>query len=998
MKIFSKLKKIVFLFVICLGIFLPLVFAGCEQIDSGAQQINVTLNQNYANTNATSKLIDKNTTIAELSFYYTANREGYTLKGWSDTKDGVLLPENMKISSSTTLYAVWEINTYILSYDLNGAEGEIPSQSASYNSTVTVYDGSTLIRENYVFDGWFQNKNGNGVKVQSSIVLTSNITLFAKWKGDNVDYAKFVYNFDTNTYSHGSEDTVTTEYGKQITLPLQTKLHYEFLGWNKTPVSLAPGVIDENFVCDYPAGQTVLVDWTSERALNIYEVWRVKTYTLSYLDASGNEQIITKVKYGTLGTDLLPVKFSIPDGYAKTGYTFKNWLSGTSTINAGALLPADQNYKLTAQFEAKNVEVTLIYHGNEDNVSVAGKQTFVFNSKYDAIIDLTSFDEKIDTNNFVFYGWFKNYEDQEPITSITLNNAKLGTGFSDALKVSIYSKVSNQTNKVSFFGETDEEAYKLININYDKSFSYKNLSEADKNAINLNAKIQKLGYTFVGFTDQYGNLYEIGDNFVIDNVIENIVLKATFNVNSYKVTYYLNDDDTILAGNYEANYDSIVNFVKRAEVESKIASRTAVFAGWSFTRGGAIAENNYKMPANEIKLYANWTIFNYDEVVEDTVTTIKITGIFAGVTTSVTTIEIPTTLNGYPVTAIAKNAFKDNKNINKVKIKIGLLEIGESAFENSSIEVLELFANLNAIGSYAFKNSSLITIANVGGYAGTSFAFAQLKDTVLGNEVFAGIARTSAIGAGDSSMDSWKEKFEALYDSNPDNNTIGTGLFKGSKINAINFSNTQITCLSESIFEDCQSLTSSIFYKNGVISNSHFTHFAKHAFKNTVLSGVTTSVTSNELLLPSTLLYLDEGVFEGIETIKEVRIWEEVVTIHASAFKNCSNLEIVGWGSPDFEGYESTIKISQIGASAFEGTAIKYVYIVSTVTEIGENAFANIATLEEIEFEDTHSIIFGKGAFAKCGQVNDTVGFVKLTTEPEGWKEEVYTGTNISDK
>ena len=59
----------------------------------------------------------------------------------------------------------------------------------------------------------------------------------------------------------------------------------------------------------------------------------------------------------------------------------------------------------------------------------------------------------------------------------------------------------------------------------------------------------------------------------------------------------------------------------------------------------------------------------------------------------------------YAVTSIAKNAFKNNKKLTKVKIGRNVKSIGESAFSGcKKLSKVELDVNLTKIGKNAFRN------------------------------------------------------------------------------------------------------------------------------------------------------------------------------------------------------------------------------------------------------------------------------------------------------
>ena len=90
-------------------------------------------------------------------------RKGYTFKGWTTKKDDA---STLVLSSSVTsytptdaiwLYGLWEINTYDITYSLNGGsvEGWTPTPfTATYGESYMLVPSTTPTRSGYTFTGW----------------------------------------------------------------------------------------------------------------------------------------------------------------------------------------------------------------------------------------------------------------------------------------------------------------------------------------------------------------------------------------------------------------------------------------------------------------------------------------------------------------------------------------------------------------------------------------------------------------------------------------------------------------------------------------------------------------------------------------------------------------------------------------------------------------------------------------------------------------------------
>ena len=107
---------------------------------------------------------------------------GYSLVGWSDSKTG-LASTVYKAKSDVTLYAIWKMTAYNISFNGNlGSWGSVPDslQYLPSNGTpVVLPDPKKLAKPGYVFSGWSESKNGN--ILYSPYTPTKDVTLYAIW-------------------------------------------------------------------------------------------------------------------------------------------------------------------------------------------------------------------------------------------------------------------------------------------------------------------------------------------------------------------------------------------------------------------------------------------------------------------------------------------------------------------------------------------------------------------------------------------------------------------------------------------------------------------------------------------------------------------------------------------------------------------------------------------------------------------------------------------------
>lgn len=111
-------------------------------------------------------------------------RQNYDFLGWSTSSTGSTANYQpggqYTTNANITLYAVWKLKTYTITFNPNGGTVSPSTKEVSYGSAY----GSlpTPTRPGYTFDGWFTTAEG-GTKVTASTVLTesSDKTVYAHW-------------------------------------------------------------------------------------------------------------------------------------------------------------------------------------------------------------------------------------------------------------------------------------------------------------------------------------------------------------------------------------------------------------------------------------------------------------------------------------------------------------------------------------------------------------------------------------------------------------------------------------------------------------------------------------------------------------------------------------------------------------------------------------------------------------------------------------------------
>lgn len=116
------------------------------------------------------------------------SRTGYTFLGWSTSPSATTATytngQSVSNLSSTngatiTLYAVWKVNSYTLTFNPNGGTVSETSRKVAQGSPLGKLPVPT--RPGYIFNGWFAYSYGGTQYTESSIMGSSDLTIYALW-------------------------------------------------------------------------------------------------------------------------------------------------------------------------------------------------------------------------------------------------------------------------------------------------------------------------------------------------------------------------------------------------------------------------------------------------------------------------------------------------------------------------------------------------------------------------------------------------------------------------------------------------------------------------------------------------------------------------------------------------------------------------------------------------------------------------------------------------
>lgn len=293
-------------------------------------------------------------------------KSGYTFTGWSGT--GLTGEDNLTVTIPTgstgdrSYTAHWSLNTYSITYDLNG--GTATGNPDSYTVESEAITLNAPEKTGYTFTGW------SGADLTGEDNLT--VTIPAGSTGDRSYTAHWSLNTYSITYDlnggtvSGNPDFYTVE-SAAITLNQPTRIGYTFTGWNGTNLTG-----EDNLTVTIPTGSIGNRSYTAHWSLNTYSI----TYDLDGGTAFGNPDSYT--------VESAAITLNEP---TKAGYVFTGW-SGTDLVgedNLTVTIPAgsigDRRYTAHWEFDP-TIIAALNPTPNVDFLDVSRTDWFYYDVRY----------------------------------------------------------------------------------------------------------------------------------------------------------------------------------------------------------------------------------------------------------------------------------------------------------------------------------------------------------------------------------------------------------------------------------------------------------------------------------------------------------------------------------------------------------------------------------------------------------------------------------------
>ena len=568
-------------------------------------------------------------------------KAGYEFLGWyvDEQLDEEFLFGTMP-SKDITVYAGWRVIVYSIEYITD--EVPLPEDAAF---TYTIEDEvilPVLGKEGHTFVGWFIDEDCTGDpigKIEKGMM------------GDKRFYAKFdinTYTIKFETFGGDKINDIVQEYGSEVTAPSDpVRTGYTFIGWYRN----SDGT-DEFVFGTMPAEN-----------VTVYAKWQAIVYNINYHNVEDAE-------------NTNPGTYTIEDAFilrapVKNGYNFDFWY-----------LNGDIESKITEIAKGTTGDLELyaswIKADNGYSIVTAPNYAFISDTELKTVIgnDVTEFDFRGTFTVSPNASWRvfaeENCSQPSELTLRTATDLQEGDNFYYVLvenQITYQSEVYtlNVHRKwqydVKFYGK-DGSVIETMQLIEGESITDEMIPAA--------SDLTGVGYRLLGwyFDNAFEEEYAVGTDILKNQ--KNIDLYSEYEPIIYYITYHLDGGE-----NAESN---VAEYTVESEplLLADPSKTDFSFDGWWLS--DAYEEKITEIQPTDLRdynLYAKWVPYLIEKDEEGNVTITSYTGTDAYA-------DIPSVINGCPVTAIGENAFSGNTAVVSVTIPDSVTSIGVSAFEGCS--------------------------------------------------------------------------------------------------------------------------------------------------------------------------------------------------------------------------------------------------------------------------------------------------------------------------
>lgn len=666
---------------------------------------------------------------------------GHKFIGWSLSKDGKSIYDfNTPVTSELTLYPVWKIESYKVTFICSEDVVDPPSEiTLDYGSTIPPQN---VTKTGYVLKGWSTKEDGS-VPYDLSTSVTGDVTLYPIWGKT----CTITYICDEDVV--GTPKDITVDINTVVEAPEEpSKTGYSFKGWKTS--------LDSK---DFFSFGAISSDVT------LYPIFEGKEMTVNFIyedkEPINSKTLKTgdKVSLSDLTFKLFEKEYALDDRI----YTLKLVDAGTGTqYSLDEPLPySETGFTFVCHITSKllTVDESGVVAGADALVDIKGPYTLIIPRYLNGVKAST-----IKETGFIYSGWGKYYQFDKLILPNTLTSIGVNafTSCGNLAEVEIPSSVEfinygSFADCISLSTINIPEGVKTIG---DRAFA--NCSALSE--INLPSSLTEIGMEafsncgFVSFTlpKQFtvvpagmlylctklttvifeGDITTIGaqafascdalTSFTIPDTVTTVGDGAFSNCKNLEtITLPSNEIFTELSKSLFKGCDKLTDITIPASVTEigeyafysceslhniTIPEKVTTIGAHAFQGCNSLSSITINGAVKTIQEEAFYSCTSLESItIPESVTTI---GESAFALSGLTSFVIPNN-----VTSLGNNTFSRCNNLNSITIGTGVSSIPMKAFEFcTSLESITIPGNVKTIGDYAFLNcTSLSSITlNVG--------------------------------------------------------------------------------------------------------------------------------------------------------------------------------------------------------------------------------------------------------------------------------------------
>ena len=849
------------------------------------------------------------------------SKRGYTFAGWSTVQDGTVEYYDeaeylMGASSNNTLYAVWSIITYSITYELNGGTADNPVE---YTIETDSFSLNPPTRAGFTFRGWVNTASG-GYKMNITVSKGSigNLHFEAEWI-TNENGINFHANGGTGTMS---AQVALTGETKTLSKNQFARSGYTFAGWSTTPTGAVEYADRDQYIMGTDSSYTLYAVWTpntnninfhanggigtmsvqsattgetkalsqnqftrsgyafagwsttptgaveytdqaqytmgTDSSYTLYAVWTPIQYSISY-NLGGGTDMGNQEEYN-IESDQITLIAPTRSGYVFAGWTGEGIIEPTKDVSITTGSIGHKTY--TAVWAA-----TVHLHANGGEGTIASVTVITNTSEY--VLPKHTYTR----DGYLFDGWSLSangsiaFEKESVFTCGADGEYHLYAVWTEGTEGLIFASNENGYSVVEYNGV-------LTDINIPSKYRGKEVNCIADTVFKDNTQITSIVIPTTvkdisnGLLSGCSNLTSIAMPYLAGDYLGYIFGGTSYNNNSSNIPTKLTN--VSLSGGDKIAANAFYNCTGLSTIvisSSTTSIYSSAFVGCINIKNITVDKNNTAYKSVDGNLYTKdgKTLMQYA----------------LGKTN--TSFTIPT-----DVTTIGNNAFRNCKNIKSVILPNGVVYIENYAFSGcDKLSSISIPSNVKSIGEYSFQSCTKLTSIVI-----------PNSVTAVGRCAFYGCSGLSSVSIGNNVK------------------TIGVSAFDDCiKLTSITIPDS-VTSLGESAFEGCDSLIT-VTIGNGVKTIGWYTFARCDKLTNVTIGSNVTKIEDyafqscpmlTNIVIPNSVTSIGDCAFNATGLISAI-IGDGVKSIGYGAFCYCSDLTSVTIGT----------SVTSIGDDAFEG-------------------------------------------------------------------------------